>query len=1067
MPEMTALLKLIEDFPRGRSTRELQYLLGIDRHPRRKAAFQSELTDLLREGLIERDPNRKWRARSRRPAPAVVPQPGNGPENHALFEPLIAAPVRLSQIQREQIAEIEDAPDENANVAGPDPSSLLRYYKAALRSDPRGALEQAPDRHGTAFQIVTGSGSWWSDETRDGEIRARLDQLPDSFREALTMREAEDQALAIGWPIAIGRRHAAPSIVPVGLFAASWKRCGDELVVSIEADDVMVNPKWSRLAARATGWTRAKLDEVFQSSGAVGLPRDDFRARLKEAAARSASGPLHGTQPVAVLEPDAEGIYDALGLFLPTETSFTKGAVNDLDRLSNWSASRLAQTALAPFLGLSEASRNVTSEPAAGLNTGPLNAEQIQSVLSSTQSPVTVVTGPPGTGKSQAIVAMAASALAAGQSVLVASKNHQALDAVEERLGGIATQTPFMVRTLNPAKDLDRDIRSVLDELVGGTNRHPGLPPDEAITYELHGLAAQRRDALEMIETSRRLNCDLAEYLERRDAVVTARRNLGERVQERSAPPEPSRRGFLRRLLDWLLRRGRRAEGEKPESSRPIGMSLAEIDREIARLREGLSAQPKPRDPAKLTDRIAELVPNWLARVLAHRCTVSAEVAADLDSAGADLALHGEGVLDRALTESVVHHRPLWLASVLGTPRRIGLHDGLFDLVIFDEASQCDIGSALPLLARARRAVVVGDAKQLAFISQIGASQDRNLMAAQGLPIKGMGRFAQGTRSLFSLAARASGAIKIILRDQYRSAEDIVSYINSEFYRGELRVSGALDTLKPPRGMRPGLAWTDVPGCRHERGGNVNPAEVEAIAAHLRKLLVEQGYKGSVGVIAPFRDQVKALSAALEVALPETLRNKADLRVGTVDAYQGQERDLILFSPVLHGGSASTATTFLTRDARRLNVAISRARAVAHVFGDKSFARSGKVRPLARLLSRIENPRAPSGEGVFDSHWERVVDAELRRRGLNYDPQHPVAGRRLDFAVFGAEGIKLDLEVDGRLFHQDTDGNRKLDDHWRDHQLRSLGWKVRRFWVDKLKQDLEGCIDRVEQDLVV
>ena len=62
---MTALLKLIEDFPRGRSTRELQNLLGMDRNPRRKAAFQSELTDLLREGLIEMAPNRKWRARSR------------------------------------------------------------------------------------------------------------------------------------------------------------------------------------------------------------------------------------------------------------------------------------------------------------------------------------------------------------------------------------------------------------------------------------------------------------------------------------------------------------------------------------------------------------------------------------------------------------------------------------------------------------------------------------------------------------------------------------------------------------------------------------------------------------------------------------------------------------------------------------------------------------------------------------------------------------------------------------------------------------------------------------------
>jgi very-short-patch-repair endonuclease len=57
------------------------------------------------------------------------------------------------------------------------------------------------------------------------------------------------------------------------------------------------------------------------------------------------------------------------------------------------------------------------------------------------------------------------------------------------------------------------------------------------------------------------------------------------------------------------------------------------------------------------------------------------------------------------------------------------------------------------------------------------------------------------------------------------------------------------------------------------------------------------------------------------------------------------------------------------------------------------------------------------------------------------------------------------LEVDGRQFHETADGRRKQSDYWRDHQLKSLGWRVRRFWVDELARNMEACLDLVERDL--
>jgi very-short-patch-repair endonuclease len=353
----------------------------------------------------------------------------------------------------------------------------------------------------------------------------------------------------------------------------------------------------------------------------------------------------------------------------------------------------------------------------------------------------------------------------------------------------------------------------------------------------------------------------------------------------------------------------------------------------------------------------------------------------------------------------------------------------------------------------------------LSFIPQLGQAQDRNLMQAQGLPASRMGRFAQSRRSLFDFASRVPGARRITLRHQYRSAGPIVDYISDTFYGGQLQTSHDPHGLVVPKGAKPGIAWEDVPAPAVPQAGNVNPAEVATIVRHLRKLLVDDEYGGSIGVITPFRAQVVALENAIAAAVDKPKQMACDLKVGTVDGFQGQERDLILFSPCVGPRSPQSGMTFFQKDTRRLNVAISRARAVAIVFGDLGFARTGQSKALGKLATIATEPRTRRGEGVFDSDWERKVYHALKERGLDPQPQYEIAGRRLDFALFGANGTKLDLEVDGRRWHESPDGRRKTSDLWRDHQLKSLGWRVRRFWVDELSRDMEGCLDRVEQDL--
>ncbi len=436
----------------------------------------------------------------------------------------------------------------------------------------------------------------------------------------------------------------------------------------------------------------------------------------------------------------------------------------------------------------------------------------------------------------------------------------------------------------------------------------------------------------------------------------------------------------------------------------------------------------------------------------------------DHELAGRSGARH----LSEAVARQVLSHRPVWAISALSVPARAPLIPCLFDYVVFDEASQCDIASALPLMARARHAVVVGDPNQLEGIAQLGLAQERALLQSVGLPLKGMGAYLQSRNSLFGFCAHRPGTARVMLRDQFRSAPAIVDYLNDAFYGGRLRAARSEEDLLAPEGMKPGICWTDVPGrvTVPLSGGACNEAEADAIAAHLRVLLVDQGYVGGVGVISPFNAQVALLQRAVNDAIPAQLRERAMLKVDTVDRFQGGERDLILFSPVAAKGIRPGTQAFLQKEGRRFNVAISRARAVAHVFGDLSYARSDAVRHLALLAERATSPRrAANPEDPFDSEWERRVFAALRARGLDPQPQHPVAGRRLDFALFGKGGVKLDLEVDGRRWHLDPEGLRKIDDVFRDHQMRSAGWKVRRFWVHQLERDMNACLDIVMKDL--
>ena len=1030
---------------------ELIYLLDKDCDPHKRISVFAELRELEKQDLIWRDVKGKWRGKFKSVSDV---------DNEGLKE-LAGSPLEAVHgqfVEMEIGAWVDEEVDQTSDLSL---KQLLGYFKAAVRADARGALGAIPEAHGTKWQLVTGGLPQFSVEAETQFIRLslKLENLPGTFRQALLRREERDKSITLGWPICTGIDRSAPKVWPIGLFSGQYERTESELIIEFDLQNLFVNPLWARENFRTFGWNQKQLQDLFQIGSALPLSVTEFIGKLREAVAGHYSGALSAKTLERTVNPSIEKVWDAFGLFLNDDSTFNKGIIDDYKAFDSIDEGAFQNTALADFIFGSTLSDMFV--PA--LSVGPTNGDQIKATQNALSSSVSVITGPPGTGKSQTITSITTSTLLNGGSVLFASKNHQALDAVVERLSELAPDTDYLVRTYDRSGDIDVSFKDILDVIA----RKPQLTEpdyDAKLKSKLSAMATVRSNAIVRAEKFAKIECDIADLLYR-----IKFRESGKFQLEEVAPDLTSQQSLLRRILSFFLFLKSKHEDNQDlvDKASAIDAPLSILNAQLGALRDEKKQQDSDVDILKITDEIAELATHLLPSVLKAQSAISDETLKDLlEENDANVLFDARTQVTDKIALKILKSRPLWLSSVQAASKRIPLVPGLFDVLIIDEATQCDLASAIPLMFRAKKVVIVGDDKQLKFIPNIGKAQDLNFMRLNKLEPKKVARFSQSSLSLFEAALRVPKAQKTLLRNQYRSAPEIVEYISSQFYGGALKVAVDYNSLKCPPNQKPGIAWTDVKPNLELRNDHVNSAEISAIISHLKKLLIDQKYDGSVGFVTPFRAQVLEFETKVVQTIPVDLLTKARLKAGTVDSFQGDERDLVIFSPTLTNNSTPSAVNFVRKDFRRLNVAISRAKAVAHVFGDLDYARSNSVRSLGKLAEFATRSRNKArGENVFDSEWERQVYYALKKRGLDPIPQYEVAGRRLDFALFGLGDIKIDVEVDGRRWHTDIDGNRKVSDIWRNRQLESLGWKVMRFWVDELDKDMERCVDLIEQQL--
>jgi very-short-patch-repair endonuclease len=268
---------------------------------------------------------------------------------------------------------------------------------------------------------------------------------------------------------------------------------------------------------------------------------------------------------------------------------------------------------------------------------------------------------------------------------------------------------------------------------------------------------------------------------------------------------------------------------------------------------------------------------------------------------------------------------------------------------------------------------------------------------------------------------------------------------------------------------------------RPPNGGAINQAEAGAVVEELRRIAITQRFAGEMGVVTPFRAQANLIEEliARDDALAPVLASRNFISE-TAHKFQGDERDLILFSPVVSRGMPAGAIGFLRSQGNLFNVGITRARGALVVVGDAgacaeseigylgAFARYVAERSAATVsvatqvslqeLSR-DYPAVARPELVSD--WEKVFYSALVDAGLRPIPQYDIDQYILDFALIRENGRRLNIEIDGERYHRDWDGELLRRDQLRNLRLIEMGWDVMRLWVYEVRDNLPESVARV------
>ncbi len=663
-------------------------------------------------------------------------------------------------------------------------------------------------------------------------------------------------------------------------------------------------------------------------------------------------------------------LWPCVGLATLEKSSGSLGILNELEELSQQKHFSPVLHALFTNDELPSISNKEDISPLPVL----LSARQEEILKSASTQTLSMVNGPPGTGKSFTIAAIAADRMSKGETVLIAAKNEQAVNVIADKLERDFELPNIAIRANR--SDYRRHLRRRLKDWLNGL----GIKRVSPQKMKKHQIELDSRSR-QVAELETKLEERIALDIRHQDLLVSDRISLWKRYQK------------------WRWHR-------TVINDDPLWSDQMQLDHRRDQLQDAgrtyLESLFFQRLNKSFNHHRAELQRVWKA--LRSQTTGKEK----------------ERYFNTVNFSNLLQAMPIWLVDTAHVHEVLPLKQNLFDLVIIDEASQCDIASALPLLQRAKRAVIVGDPKQLRHVSflsrgrQITIARQFQLPSSHQREVTGSLSFRDS--SLLDLtSARINDQRHVMMLDEhFRSLPQLIHFSNKEFYRSQLKIM----TANPSEGTERCIHIHRLNGTRDPKG--FNEKEGLAILRYVQRVIrkeqkLQPELCQSIGILSPFRTQADHLRKQFRKSLSDEELVRHRILIGTAHDFQGEERDLMYISWAIDEHTPSGVFRFLDRE-DVFNVSITRARVAQFLFLSIDHHELPKQSLLARYLvdAGIEQSVIPVDKtpSLGDPFLKEVSNFLLQQGVENIMENYHIAGLEIDL-VFVYQGKTYCVDLVG------------------------------------------------------
>lgn len=497
-----------------------------------------------------------------------------------------------------------------------------------------------------------------------------------------------------------------------------------------------------------------------------------------------------------------------------------------------------------------------------------VNLDQLLAIHNAINYPVAYIQGPPGTGKTTTIINTIITAFFNNKTVLFSSYNNHPIDGVIEKLTNLKYRgytIPFPILRIASNDKIPETIKYIKNLLI--TTQNLSVFTD-ALNQNKQSQIERTRQLTELLQKHEE-QLDLKERRDLIEAMLSKNENMNLRLN---------------------------LEGQQKNA-------ITKRLKEIGNITDEEALALLYFDHDKLMQFINFTSVKYLKQLYEPEYKDFIEIL-KLQDEKEQITRFNKYV---SVSENIIKLQkvfPVFCATCIST-QKIGEPKLYFDRTIMDEASQCNTAVSLVPIIRGKSLMLVGDPQQLNPVITLDPNINLELKAKYNVNDS----YDYIKNSIYkAFLANDSVSQETLLHNHYRCAKEIIEFNNKKYYNNQLNVKSRVMYDKP-------LMFCEVAE-NYSSDKNTAPEEVETIIKYVKN---NPGKK--IGIITPFKNQKDLIEHRLK---EEHLEQ--EINCGTVHAFQGDEKDEILFSLALTDHTHEKTYDWLKNNRELLNVAVSRAK---------------------------------------------------------------------------------------------------------------------------------------------